>query len=496
MLIESDADDAAEVLVVDDPMVLDSDLEDMKRRKRSMDENEAIPTASQEKLRRRKKLRKRKKPKVESEEQMTTVESVVLIEQLPLSGVPDRENPGRIKTLRAKTTKIKHLPQSPLASGKKLKRRKKTKTSSSEKLDTETIRNPEKRYYSLEQEPTKFRRNYAEVPDSGEFIPTKIRRFKGKSGTRRKEGLARAQAKKPKIEPEEKDEDEDEASNKAKTEAPKTANTSIPLLPTASVNATDAIKAGAISKAIEAAFKDDDKDKDKDKDKDDDKDKDKEKDNDKDKEEEKNEKEENHTETPTEEPLTTPPAFEETEKSSYPVLVVNSNSDGSLIPNKPPGFESVPRENNFKVQLKTFSALALCIARVLFDIWCCGQLVASVPFLFGLCFTSRCLFLIRLMLDALFLVILFIYTITIIAFTAILRIFVDEMTSDVVFEWLVFGAILAFVLLLYIVVFVIVLRCCELILNEKPKAYKEKRSKSLLYTEIGSEQLLEAADDV
>ncbi|KAE9549857.1 hypothetical protein FO519_006929 [Halicephalobus sp. NKZ332] len=141
-----------------------------------------------------------------------------------------------------------------------------------------------------------------------------------------------------------------------------------------------------------------------------------------------------------------------------------------------------PRENNFKVQLKTFSTLALCIARVLLDVWCCGQLIASIPFLFGLCITSR--------------FILFIYTITVIAFTAILRIFVDEMTSDVVFEWLVFGAILAFSLLLYVIIFVVVLRCCELVLNEKSKSYKEKRSKSLLYTEIGSEQLLETADEI
>ena len=495
MLIESDGDESAEVLVVDEPMILDSDLENINRRKRNIDENEVPPTVPQ--LRRRKKLRKRKKPKVESEEQMTTVESIVLIEQLPLSGVPDKENLGRIKTLRAKTTKIKHLPQSPLASGKKLRRRKKTRTNSSEKLDTELRRNPEKRYYNLEEEPTKFRRNYAEMPDSGEFISTKLRKFKGKSGTRRREGLAKAQARKPKIEPEEKEEDEE--SKNEKTEAPKINTTNIILPPATSVNSTnDSVKAGAIAKAVEAAFKSDN-DKDKDDEEDKGKDKEKEEDKGKEKEEEKeknNEREEKEAEVPNEETHTTPPSHEEDKKDPYPVLVVNSNSDGSLVPNKPPGFESVPRENNFKVQLKIFSALALCVARVLLDVWCCGQLVAAIPFLLGLCFTSRCLFLIRLMLDALFIVILFIYTITVIAFTAILRIFVDEMTSDVVFEWLIFGAILAFALLVYIVIFAIVLRCCELVLNEKTKNYKEKRSKSLLYTEIGSEQLLEAADDV
>lgn len=70
------------------------------------------------------------------------------------------------------------------------------------------------------------------------------------------------------------------------------------------------------------------------------------------------------------------------------------------------------------------------------------------------------------------------------------------MTTEVVIEWLVFGIILLFAMAIYIATFTLTLRCCELVLNEKVKPYKEKRSKSLLYTEIASDQMLEVAEDV
>uniref|UniRef100_A0AC34QJ26 Uncharacterized protein n=1 Tax=Panagrolaimus sp. JU765 TaxID=591449 RepID=A0AC34QJ26_9BILA len=151
--------------------------------------------------------------------------------------------------------------------------------------------------------------------------------------------------------------------------------------------------------------------------------------------------------------------------------------------------------NKFETSLAEFSTLALCAGRVALDIWCVAQLLAAVPFLIGICLRSQCLLFVRLMLDALFLVILFVYAITVIAFSVILYVLVDEMTTEVVCEWLVFGLLLTAVLLVAIAVFGVVLRCCELIVNERPKT-KNKRSKSLLYTEIGSEQLLEAADEI
>ena len=63
-------------------------------------------------------------------------------------------------------------------------------------------------------------------------------------------------------------------------------------------------------------------------------------------------------------------------------------------------------------------------------------------------------------------------------------------------EWLIFGILLLLALIVYVFTFTVTLRCCELVLNERIKPYKEKRSKSLLYTEIASDQMLEIADDV
>uniref|UniRef100_A0A914Y6J7 Uncharacterized protein n=1 Tax=Panagrolaimus superbus TaxID=310955 RepID=A0A914Y6J7_9BILA len=93
-------------------------------------------------------------------------------------------------------------------------------------------------------------------------------------------------------------------------------------------------------------------------------------------------------------------------------IQIDSSHQPRAIPEFPKSLPYDPpkSEHNFQVQIETFSTLALCIARTLFDFWCIAQLIASFPFLFGICLRIRCLFIARLMLDALFLVILFIYT--------------------------------------------------------------------------------------
>lgn len=94
-------------------------------------------------------------------------------------------------------------------------------------------------------------------------------------------------------------------------------------------------------------------------------------------------------------------------------IAIDSSHQPRALPDQQPKLypnSYQPKEHNFQVQIETFSSLALCIARTLFDFWCVAQLVASLPFLFGVCLRIRCLFIARLMLDALFLVILFIYT--------------------------------------------------------------------------------------
>uniref|UniRef100_A0A158P5U9 Transmembrane protein n=1 Tax=Angiostrongylus cantonensis TaxID=6313 RepID=A0A158P5U9_ANGCA len=66
--------------------------------------------------------------------------------------------------------------------------------------------------------------------------------------------------------------------------------------------------------------------------------------------------------------------------------------------------------NDFLKHLATFSTLATCIARTIFDLWSASQLLALFQCLIGVCAARRSLFVSHLVLDILLLVIGFIYT--------------------------------------------------------------------------------------
>uniref|UniRef100_A0A915BRN0 MARVEL domain-containing protein n=1 Tax=Parascaris univalens TaxID=6257 RepID=A0A915BRN0_PARUN len=132
------------------------------------------------------------------------------------------------------------------------------------------------------------------------------------------------------------------------------------------------------------------------------------------------------------------------------------------------------RRENFIAQLTTFSDSALCIARTLFDLWCVAECAAAVPFAIGLWCPMRCLFAAHIILDTLFLVISFIYSITLAVYSVILYALVDDMSVWTLFRWLGFATAVDIFLAIYIIVFIITLRCCELVVDSG-KGFKHPR---------------------
>uniref|UniRef100_A0A183V6L8 Transmembrane protein n=1 Tax=Toxocara canis TaxID=6265 RepID=A0A183V6L8_TOXCA len=123
------------------------------------------------------------------------------------------------------------------------------------------------------------------------------------------------------------------------------------------------------------------------------------------------------------------------------------------------------RRENFIAQLATFSDSALCIARTLLDLWCVAECAAAVPFVIGIWCPTRCLFAAHIILDTLFLVIAFIYSITLAVYSVILYMLVDDMSIWTLLRWLGFAAAVNSVLAIYVVIFIITLRCCELVVD-------------------------------
>ncbi|KAK5986286.1 hypothetical protein GCK32_019180 [Trichostrongylus colubriformis] len=101
----------------------------------------------------------------------------------------------------------------------------------------------------------------------------------------------------------------------------------------------------------------------------------------------------------------------------------------------------------------------------MFDLWCACQLLTLFPYLVGVYVARRSLFVSHLVLDILLLVIGFVYTITMIAFSVVLYVLVGEMPKEVLFEWVLFALLLDAILLLYACLVVISLRCCERIVQ-------------------------------
>uniref|UniRef100_A0A915CR88 Uncharacterized protein n=1 Tax=Ditylenchus dipsaci TaxID=166011 RepID=A0A915CR88_9BILA len=156
----------------------------------------------------------------------------------------------------------------------------------------------------------------------------------------------------------------------------------------------------------------------------------------------------------------------------------------------------VSRTNDhlFTDQFEAFKLTVTCVGRSLLNLWCLAQCFAAIPFLIGICTKERCLFIPHLILDALFLVILFIYGITITVFSFILFALMDEMSVETLGIWLVVAAALDVVFAVYTLVFTLTLRCCELLLR-KTDPYRKNRSKSLLYTEVASIETVENFSD-
>uniref|UniRef100_A0A7E4W8P5 MARVEL domain-containing protein n=1 Tax=Panagrellus redivivus TaxID=6233 RepID=A0A7E4W8P5_PANRE len=481
-------DVSLKILMDNDPAMLFDDMAPMllKRKKRQINNGD-------EKVELVPKRKHKNRLNGENSRQSTSVESVVLIEQLPVS----HPEPEGAQSIKMKTTRIKQVP-APVKKRKRLRKRPKhaknndgmsprevgkdaasqtedvvkvKPLSSTKKPRRQSNRNRQNGRTTGNRARTEERAlNSKQIPDEtvddDEVIPEpvlgpvlsapkpRIQSHRNRASAGRTAGSrARAKAKADAIASLGAETPEPERKTTATTPASTTTTiTPRPSNETTPANGSPMADIGIkmISEAISG--KSDEKD-DKDKKKDDDADK---------------------TTTTSTEPSTTTETLR-------------------LAPN---GIEHPRKETNFQEQLEMFASLALCIARTLLDVWCAAQLIASLPFLLGVCLRVRCLFIVRLMLDALFLVILFIYMITIITFTVILYALVGEMTTEVVTDWLIFGAILLAVLIVYTAAFTITLRCCELVLNAKQRPYKERRSKSLLYTEIGSEQLLETAEDV
>ncbi|KAI1717869.1 hypothetical protein Ddc_09720 [Ditylenchus destructor] len=149
---------------------------------------------------------------------------------------------------------------------------------------------------------------------------------------------------------------------------------------------------------------------------------------------------------------------------------------------------------DFNSQFTAFKSTALCVARTLLSIWCVAQCAAAIPFIAGISTRGRCFFVPHLVLDALFLVILFIYGITITVFAVVIFALIQEMPLLTLVQWLLFAAGLDIVFALYTLMFSIKLRCCESHLLSSPQSENRGRSKSLLYTEIGSQQTLHSTE--
>lgn len=111
-------------------------------------EKAAQPLTTPKPLRRRVQIRRRKKQPVP----LTTLQSVVLVEQLPLSG---EAGDGGAKVLKIKTTKIKSFPQNTTIVKRRRKKRPKVVKGASAEGSQEIkgmMGYPKNPYYSVEEE--------------------------------------------------------------------------------------------------------------------------------------------------------------------------------------------------------------------------------------------------------------------------------------------------------------------------------------------------------
>ncbi|VDM99020.1 unnamed protein product [Thelazia callipaeda] len=119
------------------------------------------------------------------------------------------------------------------------------------------------------------------------------------------------------------------------------------------------------------------------------------------------------------------------------------------------------------------------LLRIVLNLWCIAECIATIPFFLGIWYPVYNLFIARIILDTLFIVLGFIYSITIAVYSLILYMLVVEMSTFIFF---------VFMILCY--------RCCKLLDNERN--HKQKiRCKSLINDKhFGCQQMMFADGDV
>lgn len=164
--------DDQSAIVIDEPMIMDSDMQKFGnvqvRKKRNTEE---LP-ATTPKPRRRVQIRRRKKQPVP----LTTLQSVVLVEQLPIS--EEAGSQGRL--LKIKTTKIKSFPQNATIKRRRKKRPRVTAIPSQRAV----VGYPTNPYYGSNEGE---RRRLKKLADDNEMVRGRILRgYRGKAGRKGK----------------------------------------------------------------------------------------------------------------------------------------------------------------------------------------------------------------------------------------------------------------------------------------------------------------------
>ncbi|UMM14517.1 hypothetical protein L5515_002291 [Caenorhabditis briggsae] len=115
---------------------------------------------------------------------------------------------------------------------------------------------------------------------------------------------------------------------------------------------------------------------------------------------------------------------------------------------------------HLEMEIAKLKESSVCLARMAFDIWCIFVLFSSVPFVMGIFVPRWSLFVLHIVFDFLFLVVAFVSSLTIAIMSSIMYFLIEEMTSDLLFEFLLVAFVIDIVLVLYSVIVGIAYRCC------------------------------------
>ncbi|PIC14154.1 hypothetical protein B9Z55_027161 [Caenorhabditis nigoni] len=115
---------------------------------------------------------------------------------------------------------------------------------------------------------------------------------------------------------------------------------------------------------------------------------------------------------------------------------------------------------HLEMEIAKLKESSVCLARMAFDVWCIFVLFSSVPFVMGICVPRWSLFVLHIVFDFLFLVVAFVSSLTIAIMSSIMYFLIEEMTSDLLFEFLLVAFVIDIILVLYSVIVGIAYRCC------------------------------------